>query len=64
MHAIRHSKVKRVCYIVLRACVVLHLKTRGQTKLDVRKMNKRDTGIWGEWVVGAQSKVWGSEGLG
>lgn len=49
---------------MLRVCVVLHLKTRGQTKLDARKMNRRDTVIWGEWVVGAQSKAGGSEGWG
>lgn len=49
---------------MLRVCVVLHLKTRGQTKLDDRKMNKRDTVIWGERVVGARSKMEGSAGLG
>lgn len=42
---------------MLRACVVLHLQTRGQAKLDVRRLNRRDTVIWGEWVVGARARL-------
>lgn len=64
MHAIRQATKVKVCYIVLRACVVLHFMTRGQTKLGCQENQQRDMVIWGEEVVGAQSEAEASEGLG
>lgn len=57
MHAIGPLR-QSVCYIVLRACVVLHLTTRGQTSGDGRKMNKRDAGYLG-WVGGGNPEQGG-----
>lgn len=60
LHCMQSGHDGKVCYIVLRACVVLHLMTRGQTKLGCQE-NEQKGVTWGAWVVGAWSKV---EGLG
>lgn len=43
-HACNQATKVKVCYIVLRACVVLHLKTRGQTKLG--RQENEHKGCW------------------